>query len=109
MALITWHLHNGRRISAEVRDGDSLMLAATFEDVPGIDGDCGGSLSCGTCHVVVDPAWAERVGPPGPEESELLNSTPAARQANSRLSCQILARADLDGLQLVVPRPRFGH
>ncbi len=104
MPLITWQLADGRRIAAEVNTGDNLMLAATFDNVPGIDGDCGGCLSCATCHVVVDSAWAARVGPPGADESMLLEATVAPRQATSRLSCQILAAPELDGLLLHVPR-----
>jgi 2Fe-2S ferredoxin len=100
---VTWVLADGRRFSADVAEGDSLMLAATFEGVPGIDGDCGGCLSCATCHVVVDEAWAAHVGPPGKDEAMMLDATAAARQAHSRLSCQIVAQPGLDGLVLHVP------
>lgn len=103
MARITWQTHDGRRWQCDVNDGDNLMLAATFENVPGIDGDCGGCLSCATCHVVVDEAWAERVGPPGADESMMLDTTASARQPCSRLSCQIISRPELDGLVLHVP------
>lgn len=102
---VTWVLANGRRFTADVAEGSSLMLAATFEGVPGIDGDCGGCLSCATCHVVVDPAWAARVGPPGKDEAMMLDATAAARQPLSRLSCQITGRPDLHGLVLHVPAP----
>lgn len=100
---ITWVLADGRRFTADVAEGGTLMLAATFEGVPGIDGDCGGCLSCATCHVVVDDAWAAEVGPPGKDEAMMLDATATARQAHSRLSCQIVARPELDGLVLHVP------
>lgn len=100
---ITWVLPDGRRITAEVTAGSSLMLAATFEDVPDIDGDCGGCLSCATCHVVVDEAWAVRVGPATRDESVMLDCTAVPRQPHSRLSCQITASPALDGLVLHVP------
>ena len=103
MAHITWHLADGRRFEADVNDGDNLMVAATFEGVPGIDGDCGGCLSCATCHVVVDEGWAAVVGSPDREESMMLESAPAPRQVHSRLSCQIVSRPALDGLVLYVP------
>jgi 2Fe-2S ferredoxin len=103
MARITWITADGRRWQAEVNDGDSLMLAATFDNVPGIGGDCGGCLSCATCHVVVDPAWAPLVGGPGDEESQLLDTTASPRQPHSRLSCQILGRPEFDGLVVHVP------
>jgi ferredoxin, 2Fe-2S len=100
---VTWVLADGRHIDAEVAAGNSLMLAAQFAGVPGIDGDCGGVMSCATCHVVVDTAWAERVGPAGDEEALLLRSAAAAPRAGSRLSCQLTADASLDGLLLHVP------
>jgi ferredoxin, 2Fe-2S len=100
---VTWVLPDGRRIEADVAEGTSLMLAAQFEGVPDVTGDCGGCLSCGTCHVVVDPSWIERVGPCGPDEAVMLQSSPAAPRAGSRLSCQIEASGELDGLVLHVP------
>jgi 2Fe-2S ferredoxin len=102
-AHVTWVLPDGRRIAADVASGSNLMLAATFEGVPGIDGDCGGCLSCATCHVVVDAAWVARVGAAGDDENAMLDSTPAPRQPHSRLSCQIIASPALDGLLLHVP------
>ncbi len=100
---VTWVLSDGRRITADVAQGSNLMLAAIFEGVPGIDGDCGGCLSCATCHVLVDEAWAGRVGPADSDENAMLDSTSAPRQSSSRLSCQIIAGPELDGLVLHVP------
>lgn len=100
---VTWALPDGRRIEAEVALGASLMLAAQFEGVPGIDGDCGGVMSCATCHVVVDAAWAAQVGAAGAEEAAMLQSAAAPPRAGSRLSCQLSAESSLDGLVLHVP------
>ena len=38
------------------------MLAATGDNVKGMLGDCGGVMSCATCHVVVDQAFAALPG-----------------------------------------------
>ncbi|MFN4193087.1 MAG: 2Fe-2S iron-sulfur cluster-binding protein [Tabrizicola sp.] len=100
----TWRLADGREITLEVPDGESLMQAATRHGVPGIIGECGGSLSCATCHVVVHPAWAERAGPPGAFEEDMLDITEAGRQPASRLSCQIRMSAGLDGIVVRVPQ-----
>lgn len=99
----TWKLADGREITLEVAEGESLMLAATQHGVPGIIGECGGSMSCATCHVVVDPAWADRAGPPGAFEEDMLDITEAGRQPTSRLSCQIRMRTALDGIVVGVP------
>jgi 2Fe-2S ferredoxin len=79
------------------------MEAAVARNVPGVVGECGGNLSCATCHVQVAEDWAARVGGPEAFEDAMLDTVEAARGATSRLSCQIKARADLDGLVLIVP------
>lgn len=99
----TWKLADGREITLEVAEGESLMQAATQHGMPGIIGECGGSMSCATCHVVVDPAWADRAGPPGPFEEDMLDITEAGRQPTSRLSCQIRMGTALDGIVVGVP------
>lgn len=101
----TWKLADGREVTYDVAEGLNLMEAATSRGVPGIIGECGGSMSCATCHVVVDPAWAERAGDPSAFEEDMLDITEAGRQPTSRLSCQIRMRAELDGIVLSVPAP----
>jgi ferredoxin, 2Fe-2S len=99
----TWKLADGRTITLELAEGTSLMEAATQHGVTGIIGECGGSMSCATCHVVVAPDWAERAGAPSPFEEDMLDITEAGRQPTSRLSCQIKMSAALDGIVLSVP------
>ena len=100
----TWILPDGRALTHDVRDGTSLMQAATLHFIAGIVGECGGSLSCATCHVVVDPAWADRAGVVGRFEADMLDVTEADRQPNSRLSCQIRMHAELDGIVVHLPQ-----
>ncbi|PLL12224.1 ferredoxin [Tabrizicola sp. TH137] len=99
----TWELPDGRKITLDVAEGMNLMQAAVARGIPGVVGECGGSMSCATCHVVVTPDWAERAGPPGPFEEDMLDITEAGRQPASRLSCQIRMTADLDGIVVQVP------
>lgn len=87
----------------EAPDGVSLMKAATGFGVPGILAECGGQLNCATCHVVVDPAWADRLPPPSDRENEMLDYTAVPREAGSRLSCQIRLDAALQGLVVTIP------
>ena len=100
----TWILPDGQQTTLDVADGESLMQAAVAKGIPGVIGECGGSLSCATCHVVVDPEWAARAGGPLPFETDMLDVTEAERQPTSRLSCQIRMRADLDGIVVHVPQ-----
>lgn len=104
MAHITWNLANGSIISADVADGTNLMNAAVANNVTGVVGECGGCLSCATCHVYVDEAWTDRVGQPDDNEGAMLEITEAPKLERSRLSCQIIASAALDGLVLHVPQ-----
>lgn len=62
---------------------------------------CGGCCSCATCHVHVDPDFADKVAPMGEDENDLLESSDH-RGATSRLSCQIPFTADLDGLRVTI-------
>lgn len=100
---VTWILADGSKTVADVPLGHSLMEAAVANDVAGVIGDCGGSLACATCHVVV-----EKTPAPLPEasstEKDMLDFAETPPQEGSRLSCQIKATADLDGIVLRVPQ-----
>lgn len=87
----------------EAPDGVSLMAAATGFGVPGILADCGGSASCGTCHVIVDAAWADRLPPPDNVERLVLETTAVPAAPTSRLSCQIRLTPELQGLVVRLP------
>lgn len=92
---------DGSRERVFTREGYTLMEAAVRSGVPGILAECGGACACATCHVVVDPAWTEVVGPPNSMEDQLLEMI--ERQPNSRLGCQIKLRQAFDGLVVQVP------
>jgi 2Fe-2S ferredoxin len=62
---------------------------------------CGGCCSCATCHVHVDEEWLSKLPPMHEDENDLLDSSDA-RQANSRLSCQIPFTAALDGMRVQI-------
>ncbi|MCD2316278.1 2Fe-2S iron-sulfur cluster-binding protein [Sphingomonas sp. IC-11] len=62
---------------------------------------CGGSCSCATCHVYVDEDQLDCLGPLGPDEHELLDSS-EHRSERSRLSCQLRFDGSLDGLRITI-------
>ena len=103
--LATWHLPDGRIITADISEGKSLMAAAVALNLPQITGDCGGNLSCATCHVSIDPAWYGATGGPDGFEDSMLDVAEAHRTPTSRLSCQIHMTQALDGLILHIPAP----
>lgn len=93
---------DGQERDIEVSDGYSLMEAAIRGDVAGIEGECGGACACATCHVYVDSEWLAKVGPAEGAEKDMLEFAQDVRE-NSRLSCQIVMSADLDGIILRTP------
>jgi len=106
MAKITYIEFNGTAHVVDVPSGISVMEGARKNKIPGIDADCGGGCSCGTCHVYVDPAWQARVGGRNPLEDATIEFANNVME-NSRLSCQIKVTDDLDGL--VVRMPESQH
>ena len=104
MPKVTYIEYNGTEHQVEVPVGLSVMRGAVNNAVPGIDADCGGECACATCHVYVDPKWLDRIGLPGPGSKEAsMLSFAAAAEANSRLSCQIKMREELEGLVVRLP------
>lgn len=94
-------------IFVTAKAGKSVMDAATANDVAGIAADCGGSMTCATCHVIVSDEFAGLLPPPTDDELAMLAFTAAPRQTNSRLSCQIKVTAALDGLTLLLPPNQY--
>ncbi len=97
----------GERFTIEGRPGQSLMRVAVSAGIDGIAADCGGCLTCATCHVIVAPAWADRLAAPSADEQAMLEMTAATRQSTSRLSCQIVLDESLDGLVVQLPPTQY--
>ena len=107
MVRIVYNYEDGTSREVEAPVGRSVMQGATANAVAGIEADCGGTLSCATCHVYVDPAWLDRLPEAEAMERELMEGVAAERRPNSRLSCQILLTEALDGLTVAVPARQF--
>lgn len=102
MAKVIYIEHDGVEHTVELKDGVSVMEGAVKIALPGILAECGGACACATCHVYVDEAWLERIGPAGDLEASMLEFADGV-EANSRLSCQIKLNASLDGLTVRLP------
>jgi 2Fe-2S ferredoxin len=102
MPKITYIEHDGTTHSVDAEIGATVMETAIRNSVPGIVAECGGACSCATCHVHVDEAWKEKVGPPSPMEEDMLDFAFDV-QPTSRLSCQIKVSEEFDGLVVRVP------
>jgi 2Fe-2S ferredoxin len=102
MPKITYIDSSGKEREVEGKNGMTVMETAIKHNIPGIDADCGGACACATCHVYVDEAFIAKVGKPSAMEQSMLDFAENVKE-NSRLSCQIKIREDLDGLKVTTP------
>lgn len=107
MVKITFVSPEGDQRALETAGGETLMKFAGDNGVEGMAGECGGSMSCGTCHVYLDDATYDRLGPPRPTEDDMLDIVSAERRPTSRLSCQIKIDENLDGSVITIPESQF--
>ncbi|MFG2042994.1 2Fe-2S iron-sulfur cluster-binding protein [Dactylosporangium sp. NPDC048998] len=92
---------DGAEHEVEFKAGDSVMVTAVNNDVPGIEGECGGEMNCGTCHVYVGESWRDRFADVDWDEGVMLDIVDD-RRPESRLGCQLKLREDLDGIVVTV-------
>jgi 2Fe-2S ferredoxin len=103
MPKINYISHAGERFQIEEPVGESVMEGAVRNGIDGFVAECGGSCLCATCHVYVDEAFLPRLPPIDDEQDAMLDSTACERMPNSRLSCQIAVRLELEGLIVRMP------
>lgn len=103
MITIQFFEASGAPLEVQCKAGQSLMQAAVAANVEGIEADCGGLMTCATCHVYVREPYASQLPPPSEDELGMLEFTASPRKANSRLSCQIELTEGLDGLAVDLP------
>ena len=89
-------------------EGSSLKELAEGGQVGGdtlgeyLECACSGVMACSTCHVHVDEAWFEKVGPPSEAEQDMLDLAADVGET-SRLGCQLTLAPALDGLSVRIP------
>jgi 2Fe-2S ferredoxin len=92
---------DGVENTVSVAEGTTLMEAALFNGVDGVQGLCGGICSCATCHVALDEATYRSLEPANEGEQEMIEQLDD-RVATSRLGCQIHADAKINGARVRV-------
>ena len=106
MPKITYLFADGRKREVDAPEGLSVMEVAQKNNIPEIEGACGGSMACATCHVYVHPDWRAKClpedGKRSVEEEDMLDIAFHVRD-DSRLCCQIKVTADKDGLIVALP------
>ncbi len=102
MSTVTYLDASGESRPIDANPGYSVMETAVRNGVPGIVAECGGSLSCATCHVFVDESQLDQLPEMDEMEDEMLYGAAVDREDNSRLSCQIPIT---EGMDLKVTTP----
>lgn len=106
MAVVRVTGRDGVERPLEASNGSPLMDALRDANT-GVDGTCGGMMSCGTCHVYVDAAWADKLPPKSDDEQMMLDAIGelVELKPGSRLSCQIPVSDELEGLAVQIAPP----
>jgi 2Fe-2S ferredoxin len=90
----------GAQHTLEGRDGWSVMEILRDAGLP-VAAECGGACACATCHVYVEDGWYEKLPARSDAEIDMLDMALAV-EANSRLSCQITCKDELDGIKVTI-------
>jgi ferredoxin, 2Fe-2S len=98
---------NGTEQDVQIDLGATVMEGARRIGVNGIEGECGGNMSCATCHVYVDEEWLDKLGAMDEMEHQLLDGTASPRRTTSRLSCQLTMSERLDGIRIYIPETQY--
>ncbi|MHA7273736.1 2Fe-2S iron-sulfur cluster-binding protein [Arthrobacter sp. TMT4-20] len=102
MTKVTYTNHDGTSTSIDGNAGDSIMRTAVRNGFTGIVAECGGVLSCATCHVFVPAEEADLYTPITQSEDAMLDGTAVDREPASRLSCQLVL-PEVDEVHVGVP------
>lgn len=106
MPQITFINADGTKTEVDAKIGDSIMRAALDNGVAGLSAECGGCLSCATCHAYVGEDWVDRIAPPSEEEQVMIECAIDVRPT-SRLSCQVQVAEDMDGMVVEIPASQY--
>jgi ferredoxin len=98
---VTFVTKEGEQIPVEVAEGDNLLDIAQANNLD-MEGACGGSCACSTCHVIVDPEYYDKMPEPDDDENDMLDLAFGLTET-SRLGCQITMKKELDGLRVALP------
>lgn len=99
---VTFIDKEGQEHKIAVSKGDNLLDIAQAHDLE-MEGACGGSCACSTCHVIVtDPEYYDKMPEPEDDENDMLDLAFGLTET-SRLGCQVHMTKELDGLRVKLP------
>lgn len=99
---ITFIDKEGIETKVAVNKGENLLDIAQAHDLE-MEGACGGSCACSTCHVIVtDQDFYDRIPEPDDDENDMLDLAFGLTET-SRLGCQVKMKKELDGIKVKLP------
>ena len=99
---VTFIEKDGTENKFAVSEGDNLLDIAQANDLE-MEGACGGSCACSTCHVIVaDDAYFDKMPEPEDDENDMLDLAFGLTET-SRLGCQVKMTKEVDGLVVKLP------
>lgn len=98
---VTFITKDGEQIEVDTCEGDNLLDIAQANNLD-MEGACGGSCACSTCHVIVDPEYYDKLEEPDDDENDMLDLAFGLTET-SRLGCQVCVTKDLDGIRIALP------
>lgn len=101
--VLNYQLSDGTVRTVDARVGDSVMDTAIENDIDDVVAECGGSLICATCHVYLSAETAALFDEPDEAELDMLEGVASERRDNSRLSCQLIVKPEMDGHTIETP------
>lgn len=98
---ITFITKDGLQETFEVAEGDNILDIAQANNLE-MEGACGGSCACSTCHVIIDPEFYDEIPEPDDDENDMLDLAFGLTET-SRLGCQVKMSKELDGIRIALP------
>ena len=90
MTTVKYILEDGSEVLIEADVGQNLMQLALDNNLDGIEGACGGSCMCGTCHVLIESVKGKQLEERDEMEIVIIEmEIDELAPPNSRLGCQI--------------------
>ncbi|KCV71339.1 ferredoxin, 2Fe-2S [Fonticula alba] len=98
---VTYVSATGEEFPVVGKVGENLLTLAHANDID-LEGACECSCACSTCHVIVHPAFYDKIPEPTDEENDMLDLA-FGLQETSRLGCQVQLTPELEGIRLLLP------
>lgn len=102
MPKVVFIIEDNKEIVVNTSSGVSILEVAHQNGI-NLEGACGGSVACATCHVIVDQEFYKNLEPVTEAEEDMLDLAFGLTHY-SRLGCQVIITEELDGIKIYLPR-----